>query len=401
MRPSPTRHRVALLLALLGLALSVVTVVVHQRLAAGEGYTSFCNLGSVVNCDRVLTSRFATLFGVSVATWGAAAFAIGALLALPGALGDTAPGLRDLALLGLVSGSVGFAFVLAGAMWMLGNVCLLCLSLDTTIAAWFLTVAPLATRFETSPRQGWWHGRTAARAAAAAGVLLAVAGGTYAAMRAPASATTLAEVMAEDPRFYAWYTKLPVLPPGDLSGPSPHVKGAKEATVRIVEFADFQCPACSQAFQDLRDLVRRRHDVSVTFRHFPLDASCNPQVQHTGHPDACLAAVAAECASQQGQFWEYHDVLFENHDHLDRASLFRYAHDLGLDIPEFRTCLDDPATRDRVVADVDVGARVGVKSTPTIFINGRQIAGALERTHYDYALIIERSQRTRAPAGAS
>jgi protein-disulfide isomerase/uncharacterized membrane protein len=400
MRPSPTRHRVALLLALLGLALSVVTVVVHERLAAG-GYTSFCNLGSVVNCDRVLTSRYATLFGVSVAAWGALAFATGALLALPGALGSTAPGLRDLALIGLASGSVGFALVLGGAMWTLGNVCLLCLSLDVTIAAWFVTVVALATRFETSPRQGWWHGRTAARAAAAAGALLAVAGGTWAAVRAPASATTVAEVIAEDPGFYSWYTKLPVLPPRDLSGPSPHVKGAENASIRIVEFADFQCPACSQAFRDLRDLVRRRHDVSVTFRHFPLDASCNREVQHTGHPDACLAAIAAECASRQGRFWEYHDVLFENHDHLDRASLFRYAHDLGLDIPSFRTCLDDPSARERVMADVDIGARIGVKSTPTIFINGRQIAGALERTHYDYALIIERSQQARPPAGAS
>jgi protein-disulfide isomerase len=112
---------------------------------------------------------------------------------------------------------------------------------------------------------------------------------------------------------------------------------------------------------------------------------------------ACLAACAAECAGRQERFWEYHDVLFENHEHLERESLFRYARELGLDLRTFAACLDDPATLARVGEDVEAGARAGVNGTPTLFFNGRAIAGALpDRIHYDYALIIE-EQAGRAP----
>ena len=132
----------------------------------------------------------------------------------------------------------------------------------------------------------------------------------------------------------------------------------------------------------------------MVFRHFPLDASCNPAVRgHSPHHDACLAAIAAECAGQQNRFWEYHDELFENQKALERESLFRYARDVGLDIPTFRTCLDDPATRDRVRADVEAGIQFDIVSTPTLYINGRKLDGALEAPYWDYALIIEQHER--------
>jgi protein-disulfide isomerase len=114
------------------------------------------------------------------------------------------------------------------------------------------------------------------------------------------------------------------------------------------------------------------------------------------HPDACLAAAAAECAGRLGRFWEYHDMLFEHQKALDRDSLFRYARDVGLDIPAFRTCLDDPATMDAIAADVAAGTRLGIESTPTIFINGRRVQGALDRTYYDYALVIEKDTLAHA-----
>src|SRR5438132_1306120 len=291
MPPSPTRHRLALALALAGIALSALALDVHRRLAAGSGYTSFCNLGGVVNCDAVLGSRYSVVLGVTVPAWGIAGFAAGAALALPGALAASAGGLADLLLLGLASASLGFALVLGGAMMALA----------------------------------------------------------------------------------------------------------------IVEFSDFQCPFCVQAFRDLHELVRSRAGVSLVFRHFPLDASCNRHVKGSLHPAACLAACAAECAGRQERFWEYHDVLFENSEHLERESLLRYARELGLDVTAFASCLDDPATLARVGEDVEAGARVGVNATPTLFFNGRAIAGALpDRIHYDYALIIEQhAGQARSPQGAS
>jgi protein-disulfide isomerase/uncharacterized membrane protein len=394
MRASPTRHRVALTIALIGVAVSALTLVVHQRLETGSGYTSFCNLGGVVNCDLVIGSRYGRVAGVSIAAWSLAAFVAGALLALPAALTGVSGGLVDLALLALVSASAGVALVWLGiALLVLRHLCLLCLTADVVIAAWLVTVLPLASRFETGARARWWRRPAGARAIVALALALSLAGGTLAAVRGPGGATTAAEVRAQDPKFYQAYLQLPVRPVRDVAGPESHVKGRPGAEITIVEFSDFQCPACAQAFQDLRDLVRARADVRVVFRYFPLDASCNTHMPRTLHPDACAAAVAAECAGQQGRFWEYHDALFENQHSLDRESLLRFARELQLDLPTFRTCLDDPAMRARVGQDVEDGIHAGVSRTPTLFINGRLVDGALEEPYYTYALIIEKHER--------
>jgi protein-disulfide isomerase/uncharacterized membrane protein len=397
MSSSPTRHRVAVVLALVGVAVSAVILHVTHQLTSVEGYTSFCNVSSTVNCDVVLGSTWSTFLGLSVAIWAIGVFALGALLALPGAMGATVVGFADLALIGLVSGSLGFGLVLAGISWLkLHTACLLCMTLDAVIVAWFVTVVPLAQRFQPSPRAPWLQRRGTAYAAMVTGLLVAVAAGTLGAGRAPAGADSVADVQAADRKFYDLYTKLPVLSTADALGPATHVKGNADAPVTIVEFSDFECPACGHAFGDLRELIRSRPDVKLVFRHFPLDSRCNPGMQQQLHPDACLAAAAAECAGRLGRFWEYHDMLFEHQKALDRDSLFRYAREVGLDIPAFRACLDDPATMDGIAADVAAGMRLGVESTPTIFINGRRVQGALDRTYYDYALVIEKDTLAHA-----
>ena len=104
MSASPSRHRVALAVALAGVALSAVTLFVHERIATDAGYTSFCNLGGAINCDVVLGSRYGRLLGVPVALLALITFALGAALALPGAVGTRAD-LADLALVGLASAS--------------------------------------------------------------------------------------------------------------------------------------------------------------------------------------------------------------------------------------------------------------------------------------------------------
>jgi protein-disulfide isomerase/uncharacterized membrane protein len=401
MPPSPTRHRVAVVLALVGVAVSALTLYVTRQLTSVDGYTSFCNLGGAIDCDTVLTSKWGSFLGLPVALWALGAFALGAVLALPGALGATVVGFADLALIALASASLGFALVLAViSLVVLGTACLLCISLYVVIIAWFVTVTPLARRFQGSDRAPWLQRRAAAHAAGAAGLVLAVAAGTALAVRGPAAADTLAEVQAADPKFYELYTKLPVLDAADVLGAGTHVKGKADAPVTIVEFSDFECPACAHAFSDLRALARSRPDVRLVFRHFPLDRACNPGMEQQLHPDACLAAAAAECAGQLGRFWEYHDKLFDHQKALDRDSLFRYARELGLDIATFRSCLDDPATMDRIAADVAAATRLGVESTPTIFINGRRIQGALDRPYYDFALVIEKDTLARAPEAA-
>jgi protein-disulfide isomerase len=133
--------------------------------------------------------------------------------------------------------------------------------------------------------------------------------------------------------------------------------------------------------------------VRIVFHHFPLDADCNPNVSTRMHRYACQAAIAAECAARAGKFWEYHDLLFGAQDRLGRDDLIAKAVTLGIARDNFVACLDDPSARSRVLADSAAGAKLGVKSTPTLVINGRAVEGALERTRYQYVIALEREKR--------
>jgi protein-disulfide isomerase len=198
---------------------------------------------------------------------------------------------------------------------------------------------------------------------------------------------TADQACARDAKFCAWYRQQPRA--AELPA-AVHVKGGPEAVVTITEFSDFECPACAMAYRDLHDVAAAHPErVRVVFHHFPLDAGCNPHVGSRMHPSACLAAVASECAAAAGKFWEYHDRLFDAQDQLGRDALITYATDLGIDAKTFTACLDDPATRAKVRADVDAASNLGVESTPTLFINGRKIPGALDRARYDYAIALE------------
>jgi protein-disulfide isomerase/uncharacterized membrane protein len=392
MAASPTRHRLALAIALAGVVVSAVTLYVDQRLATDAGYTSFCNVSQNVNCDAVLASRYGRFLEIPVPVWSLAAFGLGAALALPGALG-AASAWADLLLVVLASASLGFTLVMAAiAGFVLKALCLLCLTMYLIVAAWVAIVLPFAGRF---PAVGQLLGRrSTVYAGAAVGLLAAVSAGAWSAVRVPPTLETVEAICGTDPRFCEFYRDQPVSTAATVVGGEPHAKGPDDAPVTIVEFSDFQCPACAHAFLDLQDLVRRRRDVRLVFRHYPLDDRCNEAMSHGVHPVACLAACAAECAAQQDKFWEYHNLLFENQAGLARDTLFSLARDCGLDIARFRTCLDDPATLELVRDDVGAGSALGIKSTPTIFINGRRIEGALERHYYDYAITIE----TQPPA---
>lgn len=146
-----------------------------------------------------------------------------------------------------------------------------------------------------------------------------------------------------------------------------HIAGSADAQVTLVEYGDFECPFCGQAFPEVKDLQRRLGDrVRFVYRHFPRTVE---------HPRAHLAAEAAEAAGAQGKFWEMHDLLFEHQSSLAEGDLIGYATQLGLDVDRFRQELDSHAHRDRVQADVVGAIHVGVHGTPTFFVNNVQHEG--------------------------
>ena len=157
----------------------------------------------------------------------------------------------------------------------------------------------------------------------------------------------------------------------------PQSKGATAPVMDIVEFADFQCPGCKMAAQFLRPFVLKNADkVRVTFRHFPLDGSCNPFVPNGQHNLACAAARNTVCAGQQGKFWEMHDQIFDNQDSLTFQGMEGFVASLGLDKAKFDACLKDPATESAMQKDMQWGELIQLQSTPTIIVNGRKLTGA-------------------------
>lgn len=159
----------------------------------------------------------------------------------------------------------------------------------------------------------------------------------------------------------------------ELVSQTPHLKGATEsAQVTIVEFGDFQCPACRSAEPMVRQVVAQYPDsVEFIYRHFPLDSI---------HPNARAAAAASEVAAQEGKFWPMHDLLFQNQPEWaeirNRSELndtfANYAEQLEIDKTEFLERIDSDEVKALVQEDAAVAARLGLSSTPTFFVNGQQ-----------------------------
>jgi protein-disulfide isomerase len=139
-----------------------------------------------------------------------------------------------------------------------------------------------------------------------------------------------------------------------------HVLGPEDARVVIVEYGDFECPNCAQAYPAVKLLLQHfQHNVRFVFRHFPLTEV---------HPHAERAAEAAEAAAAQRKFWPMHDLLFQHETHLDDSALRAYADQLELDLGRFDAELADRIYRQRVNEHVDGARRSGVRGTPTFFV---------------------------------
>jgi protein-disulfide isomerase len=152
--------------------------------------------------------------------------------------------------------------------------------------------------------------------------------------------------------------------------------GSDEAKAVLVEFADFQCPACQDASQVVRMLKDEYGDrILVVFKNYPLDSTCNPSMQRKLHEFACDAAVLARCAGQIGKFWEFHNLAFDNQDDINKTNLDKWATSVGLSPDQIKECRESKDILAKIRDDIALGNKVGVQGTPTIFINGSQVMG--------------------------
>lgn len=148
-----------------------------------------------------------------------------------------------------------------------------------------------------------------------------------------------------------------------------HQQGNKDATIEVVEFSDFQCPACLATEPLVKEMLTKYGEkIEFTYRHFPLF-----QI----HKNAQLAALAGEAASDFNKFWEMHDELFANQSEWEgmsdaeaKAAFIQYAEKIQIDKNQFQLKMESNDIKDRVAADVALGNSIGVNSTPTFYVNG-------------------------------
>lgn len=174
-------------------------------------------------------------------------------------------------------------------------------------------------------------------------------------------------------------------PPRAQAGSASHSPrvGSATAAVQVVVFSDFECPYCRRAAPALRHLADVFPDeVSLVWRHFPLGI----------HPSAPRAAEAAQCAADQGLFWEFHDALFSQAGPLADVSWVTLAGTLGLESDLFEACLQSRRHQPEVAVDVAAGEALGVGGTPTTFVNGIALVGALPFDTYERAVRSELSR---------
>jgi len=148
-----------------------------------------------------------------------------------------------------------------------------------------------------------------------------------------------------------------------------HVQGAESASVEIVEFGDYECPHCGDAYPIVKEIQETfRDQIKFVFRNFPLQEA---------HPLSFPAALAAEAAATQGKFWEMHDAIYENQYRLSESIFDELAETIGLDLDKFKEDFKSNEIRQKIEGDFESGIRSGVNGTPSFYVNGTKFDGGV------------------------
>ena len=368
-RSTPRRLLLLAILALAGIGVSVYLTQHYYEIRNGSaGFHSICNLGAAMNCDAVAASAYSDLLpGLPLSSvaagWFLALFAIALVARNPFWRREA---LRA-ALVLTVGGTVLTLAYLGIMAAVLHTYCLFCLVTDALVFVSLSIVWSLKPEGfkEHKPDFSKWKGLAAATAAS---IIVAVFG-----LRA-LDAETLSSSQIDELASSALST--PVLPVN--TGPEFPSMGPANAPITIAEFSDFQCPFCRiGAFSINSVLEHYPSQVRMVFRNFPLDSGCNRKMDRSMHPYACEAAKSALCANQQGKFAAVYETFFENQASFAPGKIAQLAQEAGLDPAQLAGCLNSPETAVAISRDVEEAVNLGVQSTPTFFVNGHKVQGAL------------------------
>lgn len=398
---SPTVRRVIIALALVGFAAAAASAWVHYRIAHDPAYVSFCDVNATVSCRDVYQSRFGSVGGIPVAVFGAFWFGLVALLTVAAGRGS-AELARSVGGYLLVLSTVGLASILFLAyesFFVLGTLCLLCVTAHVAVVGIFLAVSTIGgVPLASIP------GRLVADAGRLVGkpAALGVAGG-YLAVTVAAALAFLAEPSG------------PVLPVASSTSPiASSASGAGDAEsefvrfwraqprvdlpvpregaqVLVLKFNDYQCLSCARSHFLYAPIFARYESshpgaVRQVKVDYPLDPECNEQTPFAGHMGACEAAVAVRLARREGRDDEMARWLYENQAAMSRETVSEGLAEVA-GMTDFDELYD--TVLEEVRADIALGPLIGIEATPTYVVNGVVINAALPPNILDAAIALE------------
>lgn len=347
--------------------------------ATGELYG--CEASATVNCDIVNTSTWSEVATIPIGTLAIAAYLAVFAVAVYALVKRSQGALAVLAGAGLIS-VLCSAFLFYESKVVLGYVCAWCLRLYGMNAVLFLlSLVALGTsrppRLVADPTAiGVGAGGLVALILVSAGIER-VYRGSLLGDGGTGLSETHAGAFVEDPKVPPPTTPYAVT---TEAGDSKTItldaddawRGNRDANVWLVEFADLECGYCKRTSVEVDRLYAAYGDrVLFVFKHFPMNPDCNPGVQNKKHRYACEAAKAATCARKQGKFWDFATLTFKNQHQLGPEYLESYAKSVGVETDAWRACMRDPSTAASVKADATVGASLGIKGTPRIYLAGK------------------------------
>lgn len=377
-------RKIAIILAVAGLCFAIYATV-HHIAVKQQGATDFaCNINATFNCDDIARSPYAEFAGFPLGVWGSGYFLALFVLLILGLIKEENNKESLIAYVALVAigviASVGLGII---SWFAIGSLCVTCIGV---YGVCFLQAANCFIARNALPRPD--NVKQLGNGTATAVLAIAVTLVAYNFIFRPGPhhnepPASLEELIDEQSstkptRLLPTMQEIPINRSAYSGLGEDFRKGARDAKVTIVEFADFQCPACQSTANVIKQLMARFGDqILVVFKNYPLDPSCNPSVQRAIHPHACRAAIMARCAGRYSHawFWRYHDKVFANQQDLSEENAAQWALEVGLSQDQIRECLDADEIVAKIKDDVRLGNQVGVDATPTIFINGRKYIG--------------------------
>lgn len=401
-----------IVLALAGMVVSTLATYEHFLIEHGndaglELSASFCKVNEALNCRAVIGSSFSKLFGIPLSYYGFlfyGAILVGAIAAFnEGVVSPVVAGGAFLiaGVFGLVLSIVLFLISEFG----LGVLCPICLStyavnfLFFLAAYWYDKTTPLVARFTEGAgailsfpgmlfgTRGTTAGRTISWLTvvfllALAMQLITLPDFLLVKFIGPEIQRSQIDKQkgAVVARWEAAATDvLPVDPRGGIDGDFAH--GDPNAPIKIVEFSDFQCPACRGVFHELEPVLAKLGDkVFFVYKNYPLDQACNAGIDQEFHQNACLAAEMARCLGEQGKFWQGAELLFttptlesKEPRAVVQSQLIKESAVLSIDGQALASCLESGRQRKKIQDDIAAANKLGVDGTPSFWINGKRV----------------------------